>query len=227
MKRSLLPLFAAAVFSSFAFAAPERVIGAVQTEIQLSDGTVFKNARVLDASRERNSVTISDGRQLRTLSLNALPAPLRDRVLGELARGQGPRHNIYREVRPTPPVDKVVLPTTPAPNPYAPAMPPSLTDQLIAKATAEAADELKLYLIKNHERGLASLTTKVRQAEQVPGWQKIRVSGEAAYSTWDNFRRDYVWRTENFEVDYEIVGGASLKADRVTFAGVSRMVGID
>jgi hypothetical protein len=227
MKRFLLSIGAATVLSFTAFGASERVIGVVQPEIRLGDGTIFKNARVLDASRERNSVTISDGRRLRTLSLNALPTSLREGVIDDLARGYGRRHNVYREVRPAPPADKVVLPAPPAPNPHAPPMPPSVTDQLIARATTDAADELKLSLLKHHDPSLASLTTKVRQAEQVPGWQKIRVSGEAAYSTWDNFRRDYVWRTEKFEVDYQIVGGTSLQPDRVSFGGISRQVDID
>lgn len=228
MKRSSLAvLLVASVFSASVWAAPERAIGGTHAEIRLSDGTVFKNARVLDASRERRSVTISDGRQVRTFAQELLPAALREQVAAELAQGYTPRYNVYREARPAPPADKVIPPPAPAENPHSPAHPATMTDRLVERATAEAADELKLYLLKSHDRSLASLTTKVRQAAPVPGWPKIRVSGEASYSVWDNFRRDYVWRTEKFEVDFAIVAGTSLKPDRVSFGGISRPVEID
>lgn len=230
MNRSLL-LFALTVIgvSPSVSAAPERVIGAVQPEIRLSDGTVFRNARVLRASAEKSSATISDGTTLRVVSLSALPEGLRTQVVDELGRTRAPRYgyNVSHETRPAPPPDKVILPPASVDTPYAPAAPATAIDQLIAQASTRAADELKLYLLKSHERSVSSLTTTVRKAEQVPGWQKIRVSGDAAYSTWDNFRRDYVWRTEKFEVEFAIVDGKAIQADRVSFAGVSRMLGVD
>ena len=205
-------------------AAPERIIGVVQPEIRLSDGRVFKNARVLDVTPLKESATISDGTRVRVVPLNSLPAPLREQLLAEKSRADGPRYNVYRDVRPPPPPPDQVI--TPAP-PVTPVATPTITDQLIAQAVTEAPEELKLYLVKSGER-VSSLTTKIRKTEQVPGWQKIRVSGDASFSTWDNLRRDYVWRTDKFEVEFAIVsGGTALKLDTVSFAGISRQADID
>jgi hypothetical protein len=200
-------------------ASSERVIGVVQPEIRLSDGRVFKNARVLDVTPLKESATISDGTRVRVVPLNSLPAALRDQLLAEKSRTDGPRYNVYRDVRPPPPPPDQVI--TPAP-PVTPVATPTIIDQLIAQAVTEAPDELKLYLVKSGER-VSSLTTKIRKTEQVPGWQKIRVSGDASFSTWDNLRRDYVWRTDKFEVEFAIVSvGTALKLDTVSFAGISR-----
>ena len=233
MKRLLLALAfsAAAAFAANETAAPataatppgERVIGAVQPEIRLGDGRVFKNAKVLDVSTAKSVATISDGNQIRIVPLSQLPATLRGQVVAEATRGDAPRYNVYRqEVRPPSPVETV---TTPAP-PINPVVTPTIIDRLIAQATAEAPEELKFHLRKSQPQ-LASITTKIRKAEQVPGWQKIRVSGEASVATWDNYRRDYTWRTEKFEVEFAIVSGVSLKLDNVSFAGISRAADIE
>jgi len=203
----------------------DRVIGTVQPEIRLADGRVFKNAKVLGVTLPKETATISDGTQVRVVPLNHLPPPLRDQVVAEVTRADAPRYNIYREVRPPPPPPDQVI--TPTPPPAVHAATPTLTDQLIAQATREAPDELKLHLLKTGER-VSSLTTKIRKAEQVQGWPKIRVSGDAAFSSWDNYRRDYVWRTEKFEVEFAIVnGGTALKLDNISFAGISRAADVD
>lgn len=202
---------------------PERVLGTVQPEIRLGDGRRFRNTKVLDAQLDKGSATLSDGNRIRTVPLASLPAPLREQVVAEVSREDRPRYNVYRrEVRPPPPADQVI---TPAPPVNAPVT-PTITDHLIAQATAEAPAELKLHLLKQEQR-VSSVTTKIRKAEQVPGWQKIRISGDASYSVWDNYRRDYVWRTEKFEVEFAIVSGVSLKLDNVSFAGISRAADID
>ncbi|HUR57118.1 MAG TPA: hypothetical protein VM029_05385 [Opitutaceae bacterium] len=229
MKWLLLALaFSAAAFAANepappATAARERVIGAVQPEIRLADGKVFKNAKVLDVSTAKSVATISDGNQIRIVALSQLPATLREQVVAEATRGDAPRYNVYRqEVRPPSPVETV---STPAP-PLTPVGTPTSIDRLIAQATAEAPEELKFYLRKSQPQ-LASITTQIRKAEQVPGWQKIRVSGDASVATWDNYRRDYVWRTEKFEVEFAILSGVSLKVDNFSFAGISRAADVD
>ncbi|MDO8542003.1 MAG: hypothetical protein Q7S40_16315 [Opitutaceae bacterium] len=207
-------------------ATPERgrVIGIVQPEIRLASGGVFKNAKVLGASLEKGTATLSDSTQIRVVPLQQLPAPLREQVVAEVSRGEPLRYNIYREeVRPPPPPpDKAV---SPAP-PLVARVTPTITDRLIARAAAETPDELKLHLLKSFGR-VSSVTTKIRKVEQVSGWQKIRASGDAAFSVWDNSRRDYLWRTEKFEVEFAIVDGTALKLDTITFGGISRSAEID
>ena len=200
----------------------DRVIGAVQPEIRLGDGRVFKNAKILGAELERETATLSDGKQVRVVPLSQLPNPLREQLFAELTRPETPRYNVYREVRPPPPAEPVQV-IIPSPAPVVSlGSPPTITDRLIAQATREAADELKLHLLKTGER-VSSLTTKIRHAEQVPGWPKIRVSGDAAFSQWDEGIRDYRWRSEKFEVEFAIVnGGTAIKLDRVSFGGISR-----
>lgn len=201
--------------------APDRVIGAVQREIRLAGGRVFKDARILGVDLPKETATISDGQQVRIVALSQLPEPLREQVVAEAARRDAPRYNLYRETRPPPPPpDRVIVPS-PAPA-VAIGSPPTIIDRLIAQATREAADELKLHLLKSGER-VSSLTTKIRKAEQVPGWPKIRISGDAAFSQWDEGIRDYRWRSEKFEVEFGIVdGGTAIKLDRVSFGGISR-----
>ena len=220
---SVAAAFAATETRAPASPAAPRIIGAVQPEIRLTNGTVLKNTKVLDVSTAKGSATLSDGKQIRTVPLTSLPAPLREQIVAEATRDDAPRYNIYRqEVRPAPPVEKVI---TPAP-PITPPGTATVTDRLIEQATAETPEELKFFLRKTNPQ-ISSVTTKVRKAEQVPGWQKIRISGDASVATWDNFRRDYVWRTEKFEVEFAILSGVSLKLDNVSFAGISRAAEVD
>lgn len=224
-------MIARGVFSIFllaavSFAAParetDRAFGTVQREIRLQDGRVFRNTKVLDASIEKGTATLSDSRRIRTVPLAQLPDVLREQVVAELARGAGPRYNTYRPyVRPPPPPpDQVIAPSPPPSDPAA----ATITDQLIAQATRETPDELRLYLLATTQR-VSSLTTKIRKVEQVPGWQKIRATGDASVAVWDASRRDYLWRTEKFEVEFDILDGTTLRADRVTFGGISRAIG--
>lgn len=203
-------------------ASRERVVGTVQPEIRLASGDVFKNGKVLDVSLEKGTATIADATRIRVVPLQQLPAALREQVVAEASRGDVRRYNVYRqEVRPPPPPDRVATPRTAAPP-----VRPTTIDKLIAQATEETPDELKLYLLKMNER-VSSVTTKIRKVEQVPGWQKIRASGDAAFAVWDNSRRDYLWRTEKFEVEFAIINGTTLRLDTVTFGGISRQAEID
>lgn len=218
----VLPLLLASLAAAEPPGAPprERIIGTVQPEIRLASGAVFKNAKVLDVSLEKGTATLSDSTRIRTVPLPQLPTELREQVVAEATLGV-PRYNIYRqEVRPPPPPDKVITPPATAPAT------PTTIDNLIAQATAATPDELKLFLLRQHER-VSSVMTKIRKVEQVPGWQKIRASGDASFAVWDNSRRDYTWRTEKFEVEFAIVDGTALKLDRVMFGGISRQAEID
>jgi hypothetical protein len=222
--RHLLPFLFAAGVAFAASPARETVLGVRQAEIRLENGTLFKDAKVLDASLEKGTATITDRTQLRTVPLQQLPAPLRDQVITEVSRPDRPRYNIYRvdPVRPPPPPDQAIPPAAP----MVPPVTPTIIDQLIARATAETPDELKLHLLRGNLQ-LSSLTTKIRKVEQVPGWQKIRATGDAAFSTWDNSRRDYRWRTEKFEVEFDIIDGTALQISSVTFGGITRRADVD
>jgi hypothetical protein len=194
------------------------VVGQLQNEIQLADGAIFKQAKIVDCSIARGTAVVSDAHRIRTVPLQDLPAPLRERLVAEATR-PAPRRSYRSDARPAPPPDKVIVTAAPTPS----GIPATTVDDLVQRATATAPDELKFYLTKAYDR-LASLTTKVHTAEQIPGWQKIRVSGDASFSQWDQFRRDYVWRTEKFEVAFDIVDGRALKLATVAFGGFSRAV---
>lgn len=104
------------------------------------------------------------------------------------------------------------------------AAPPAKTEeQLVQLATTEAVDELKLHLIKEYTR-VSDITAKVRSAERVPGWRQIRVSGDAAFATWDRRERDYIWRSGKFAVEFDITNDNELKARSVMFDGISRPI---
>ncbi|MEX2044392.1 MAG: hypothetical protein WD941_03500 [Opitutus sp.] len=222
--RLLFALLSATVAAFAANPAREAVLGVRQQEIKLVNGTVFKDAKVLDASLERGTATITDAMQLRTVPLQQLPASLREQVVAEVSRPNRPRYNIYRvePVRPPPPPDRAIPPAAP----LVPPVTPTIIDQLIARAALETPDELKLHLLRGNQQ-LSSLTTKIRKVEQVPGWQKIRTTGDAAFSVWDNSRRDYGWRTEKFEVEFDIIDGNSLRISSVTFGGITRRVDVE
>ncbi len=96
-------------------------------------------------------------------------------------------------------------------------------EQLVQQATTEAVDELKLHLIKEYKR-VSDITAKVRKAERVPGWRQIRVSGDAAFATWDRRERDYIWRSGKFAVEFDLTNDNELKASTVMFDGISRPI---
>ena len=91
-------------------------------------------------------------------------------------------------------------------------------DSLRVQAEKEAPGEVQLHIIETHKR-LSDFVAKVRKVEKVPGWQRIRVEGDAAFSHWDSYRKDYVWRKGKFEVLFEITSSQKLKLNSVTFEG--------
>lgn len=94
-------------------------------------------------------------------------------------------------------------------------------ERLLAQAEKEAPDEVQLHVIKTTGR-LSGFFAKVREVEQVQGWQQIRAIGEAAFAAWDNQRKDFVWRSEKFEVLWDIRDGRKLRLNSVTLGGVSQ-----
>lgn len=94
-------------------------------------------------------------------------------------------------------------------------------EKLLAQAEKEAPDEVQLHVIKTTGR-LSGFFAKVREVEQVQGWQQIRASGEAAFAAWDNLRRDFVWRSEKFEVLWDVKDGRRLKLNSVSVGGSER-----
>lgn len=92
---------------------------------------------------------------------------------------------------------------------------------LLDQARAEAPGEVQLHVIKTTGR-MSDFAAKIRTVEQVPGWQQIRVKGEAAFSAWDNHKKDFAWRSEKFEVLWDIVDARELKLNSVTLGGIER-----
>mgnify|MGYP007047042504 CR=1 FL=1 len=91
-------------------------------------------------------------------------------------------------------------------------------EKLLAKAEQEAPSEVQMHIVKTYGQ-LSNFLAKVREVEQVPGWQQIRVEGDAAFAFWDNFRQDYRWNGGKFEVLFDLVEGRKLKLNAVTFKG--------
>lgn len=94
-------------------------------------------------------------------------------------------------------------------------------ERLLAQAEKDAPEEVQLHVIKSSGR-LSGFFAKVREVDKVEGWQQIRASGEAAFAAWDNLRRDFVWRSEKFEVLWDIKDGKRLKLNAVSVGGIER-----
>ncbi|MBA4138788.1 MAG: hypothetical protein C0518_15895 [Opitutus sp.] len=94
---------------------------------------------------------------------------------------------------------------------------------LFAQARAEAPGEVQLHVIKTTGR-MSDFAAKVRTVEQVPGWPQIRAKGEAAFSAWDNHKKDFAWRSEKFEVLWDIVSARELKLNSITLGGIERKI---
>lgn len=94
-------------------------------------------------------------------------------------------------------------------------------ERLLGQAEKEAPEEVQLQVIKTTGR-LSGFFAKVRDVEQVQGWQQIRATGEAAFAAWDNQRKDFVWRSEKFEVLWDIRDGRKLRLNSVSVGGIAQ-----
>ncbi len=93
-------------------------------------------------------------------------------------------------------------------------------DRLITEAKDSAPGEVQLHIIKSKGR-LSNFVGKTRSSEKIPGWQRIRVKGDAAYAFWDSYHQDYVWDGGKFEVIFEITEQQELELLEVTFKGTT------
>ena len=94
-------------------------------------------------------------------------------------------------------------------------------ERLLARAEKEAPEEVQLAVIKQNGR-LSGFFAKVREVEKVEGWAQIRARGEAAFAAWDEHKRDFAWRSEKFEVLWDIQDGTKLKLNEVSIGGIAR-----
>ncbi len=92
---------------------------------------------------------------------------------------------------------------------------------LFDRAREEAPGEVQLHVAKTTGR-LSGFFAKVREVERVPGWPQVRARGEAAYAAWDNHKRDFTWRTEPFEVLWDVDDRGRLRLNTVTVGGLAR-----
>lgn len=94
-------------------------------------------------------------------------------------------------------------------------------DRPLVQARDEAPGEVRLHIVKTYGR-LSDFFATVREVERVEGWRQVRVTGEAAYAVWDRRRHDYEWRSEIFEVLWDILDDGRLKLNAVSLGGLSR-----
>ena len=99
----------------------------------------------------------------------------------------------------------------------------STLEKQLKQAEADAPSEVQIHILKTYGR-LSNFLAKPRNTEKIDGWQQIRVTGDAAFASWDNLRKDYVWRGGKFEVIYDLLTNGKIKATTVTFDGESRKV---
>jgi len=208
------------VLMTFSASIRADVLGTTLSNLTLADGQRLTDVRVLRASPEKHTVTISTNRSIRSLPLDQLPEDLRRQILLDCRRVSASRE---RKVMPSP---TATVKTTDASAPIIPAdttpagrSEPMLTD-LTKRAATQAPDELLMYLQKNYQR-VSGLNCIIRTNEKIAGWPQVRVAGTASFSMWDNYRHDYVHRVARFEVEFEILNGEKLRANTVTFDGIS------
>lgn len=225
MSRLLALLLAAAALATVAFAAPAEktsILGKVQPEIRLTDGTVFKKAKIVEFSIEKSTATIAEPTRIRTVPLDTLPSKLRDQILAEAGvKTADPRQ------RPTRPNVRPLRPPVPAGSaaaeaPTASSPVPQPRDQLLKQAATTAPAQLKAHLTRTYGV-ISNLSTQILETSEVQGWPKIRVSGETSFAEWSPGQRASSLHKEKFEVEYVVADGV-LRPETVTVGGISRPV---
>jgi hypothetical protein len=197
------------------------VIGKVQPEIRLTDGTVFTKAKIVEYSVEKSTATIAEPTRVRVVPLNTLPPKLRDQILSEAGvKPPEPRPH------PTRPIARPLRPPLAAgpsnSEPPTATTAPQPLEQLLEQAVATAPAQLKAHPIRTY--GVVSnVSTKFLDAGEVPGWPQIRVSGETSFAEWSPGQRASSLHREKFDVVYTMTDGV-LKPETVTVGGISRPV---
>eukprot|EP01035_Chromulina_nebulosa_P055335 gene55335-75829_t len=152
MLRLLLLLLVTAT-STMAAPSPEKktLLGQVQPEIRLTDGTVFKQAKIVDYSLDQSTATIAEAKRVRTVPLDSLPPKLREQLLAEAGvskpKSADPRQRPSRPL-PTRPLPAPTSSATAAPPPLASSPTPLPREQLQQLATSHAPDQLKAQLTR-------------------------------------------------------------------------------
>lgn len=201
------------------------VVGKVQPEIRLTDGTVFKKAKIVDYSLDKATATIAEPTRIRVVPLDKLPPALRDQLLAEagVKPATAPKHPGQNRAHPTRPLPQGGGISYPAEPPVAATNhPPPSGGSLLKQAATAAPVQLKAHLTRTYGQ-VGSLSTKVLETGEVPGWPKIRVSGETSFTERAPGVRASSLHREKFEIEYVIADGV-LKPTTVTVGGISRPV---
>ena len=226
MRRLLL---AFALCSTLAMAAdkpstpPPSILGQMQPEIRLTDGTVFKKAKIIEYSLDKATATIAEPTRIRVVALDTLPAALRERILTEAGvPPTDPRRRPIRTTR-TVPSQAGTLPTPVPETPVATTVTPPSHEQLLKQASTTAPTELKAYLIRKYGR-VSSVSTRVVETTDVAGWPRIRVTGQISFMESAPGTRVSTPHQEKFEVEFAVTDTGTIQPDTVTFGGLSEAV---
>ena len=215
----LLTLLLATVVLATA-AEKKSTLGQVQPEIRLLDGTVFTKAKIVAYSLDQSTATIAEPTRVRTVPIDQLPNPLRDQLLAEAGvvkpKPAAPRP---RPAHPLPAPTQTPAVATP---PIATSSTPQSREQLLQLATSHAPDQLKALLSRNYGQ-VGSFSAKVLETSEVPGWPRIRVTGEATFTERTPSRPASSLRKEKFEVEYDTTSGV-LQPTTVTVGGIATPV---
>ena len=214
------------ILSTLSSTAAEKssLLGKVQPEIRLTDGTVFKKAKIVDFSLDKSTATIAEPTRIRVVPIEKLPPALRDQLLAEagVKPATPPKTPARHSPRPyqPPPQTGAVASTAPAPVAAPPSSSPS-RDHLLQQAALNAPAQLKAHL--THAYGqVGSLATQVVETADVPGWPRIRVSGETSFTERSPGQRVSSLRQEKFEIEYSVTPAGALKPETITVGGISR-----
>ena len=226
MFRLLATYFALVALVALATAAEKNsVLGKVQPEIRLTDGTVFKKAKIVDYSIDKSTATIAEPTRIRVVAIDKLPPALRDQLLTEAGvkpatPPKTPAHSRAHPTRPPTHSGGISYPTIPpaATTNHA----PQSGDSLLKQAATAAPVQLKAHLTRTYGQ-VGSLSTKIMETGEIPGWPKIRVTGETSFTEWSPGQRASSLHQEKFEIEYVVTDGV-LKPTTVTVGGISRPI---
>ena len=227
MRSPLLSLALASLcLVAFAPAAEKTsLLGKVQPEIRLTDGTVFKKAKIVGYSLDKATATIAEPTRIRVVPLDKLPPALRDQLLAEagVKPATTPKHPGQNRAHPTRPLPQGGGISYPAEPPVAATnRPPPPGDSLLKQAAVAAPLQLKTHLTRTYGQ-VGSLSTKVSETSEVTGWSRIRVQGETSFTERGAGQRASSIRHEKFEIEYDIASGV-LKPETVTLGGISHPI---
>jgi len=201
------------------------LLGKVQPEIRLTDGTVFKKAKIVDYSIDKSTATIAEPTRIRVVAIDTLPPTLRDQLLTEagVKPTTPPKSPAHHRTPPTRPPARSSGINYPTETPVATTNPaPPSGDPLLKQAATAAPVQLKAHLTRTYGQ-VGSLSTKILETGEIPGWPKIRVIGETSFTEWSPGQRASSLHQEKFEIEYVVTDGV-LKPSTVTVGGISRPI---